>query len=472
MQKRKTDLDALFTPKSIAIVGVPRSDYRFGGLSYLHKFQESGYPGKLYPINPKATEIRGVKAYPDLSSLPEVPDLVMVCLPAGAVLDVLQECARLGARHIHILTSGFREIGTEEGIKIEDQVVSISEEHGLLVMGPNCMGPYCPSAHLTAWGAIPGIDGPLGIISQSGTITARLSEYMSSLGLGVAKAVSFGNAAVLNCLDYLAFMAEDDKINVIAMYLETVPDGREFFELAREVNRKKPVVMLKGGESEVGAITAASHTGSIAGSQHMWEAFYHQTGVTRVESMDDWADAILSLALLPAPSGKNVFLICGGGGNSVIAGDMCIREGLDVPPLSEATMDKLREALPAVGSIPGNPLDDWWTFENIPHFAEVLEWGYQDPAINMIVAERIVRRKTYHVLDMSDPTPALIEVMQKNGSPKPTVFTVDCAGGDPDLASRGAELIAQFCKAGIPAFPSHKRSMKSMLHLHRYHTSQ
>jgi len=225
MDLQKTDLKQFFNPRHIAIVGVPTEGFRFGGLSFLKKLQECGYPGMLYPINPKAGEIRGLKAYPDLSSLPEVPDLAIVSVAARLVPSILEECARIGLRHIHILSAGFKETGTDEGKQLEARVTAISKDKGLLVIGPNCMGPYCPASGLTAWGAIPGLSGSLGIISQSGGLTQRLTEYTCSLGIGTGKAVSFGNAAVLDSTDYLAFMAEDESIRVIAMYLESVRGG-------------------------------------------------------------------------------------------------------------------------------------------------------------------------------------------------------------------------------------------------------
>src|SRR4030067_1614937 len=178
----------------------------------------------LYSINPKATEISGLPAYPNLSSLPVVPDLAMVCVAASHVPAVLEECGRIGLRHIHILTSGFKEIGTKEGRELEEQIASIAKKKRLLIIGPNCMGPYCPASGLTAWGATPGASGPLGVISQSGSITQRLTEYAYSLGIGTDKAVSVGNEAVLNCLDFLEFMGQDEGIRVIALYIENMMD--------------------------------------------------------------------------------------------------------------------------------------------------------------------------------------------------------------------------------------------------------
>src|SRR5512136_1242495 len=261
MNPGKDELKTFFAPRSIAIVGVTRTEYVFGGISFLLKLREAGFPGRLYPINPEAEEIHGTKAYPSLSSLPEVPDLVMVCIAAPHVPALLEECGRIGARHIHILTSGFNELGTEKGRLLEERIASIAREKGLLIIGPNCMGPYSPAAGLTAWGAIPGARGPLGVISQSGSITQRLTEYAFSLGIGTDKAVSVGNGTVLGSLDFLEFMGQDDGIRVIAMYIEGIQDGEKFFQLAREISERKPIIAWKVGKTEGGARTAVSHTG-------------------------------------------------------------------------------------------------------------------------------------------------------------------------------------------------------------------
>ncbi len=358
-------------------------------MSFLQKLQEARFPGTLYCINPKATEIRGLPAYPNLSSLTVVPDLVMVCIAAEHVPTVLEECGHIGIRYIHILTSGLKEIGTEQGRQLEEQIALIAKEKGLLIIGPNCMGPYCPASGLTAWGAIPGAPGPLGVISQSGSITQRLTEYAYSLGIGTDKAVSVGNETILNNLDFLEFMGQDEGIRVIALYIESIRDGKRFFDLAREISKRKPIIAWKGGKTAVGARTAASHTGGMAGEQLIWEAVFRQTGVIQVSSLDEWADAVFAFALLPPPGSRGVFLIGGGGGTSVVSSDTCIHEGLDVPSPSSASMKKLRETVPAVGSIAGNPLDDWQTFVNpaLPrsHIGSCLSRtgyrdGYREPA--------------------------------------------------------------------------------------------
>jgi len=469
MNTGRDELKTFFAPRSIAIVGVARTEYVFGGISFLLKLQEAGFPGRLYPIHPEADEIRGIKAYPSLSSLPEVPDLVMVCIAAPHVPALLEECGRIGARHIHILTSGFNELGTEKGRLLEERIASIAKEDGLLIIGPNCMGAYSPAAGLTAWGAIPGARGPLGVISQSGSITQRLTEYAFSLGLGTDKAVSVGNGTVLGSLDFLEFMGQDDGIRVIAMYIEGMRDGERFFQLSGEISKRKPIVVWKGGESEAGARTAASHTGGMAGEGRIWEAAFRQTGVTQVRSLEEWIDAVLAFAFLPAPQGQGVFIIGVGGGNSVVYTDTCVREGLSVPPPTEATMEKLRQTVPAAGSIAGNPLDDWRTLVDPTYFGSILELVYGDPSTAMVLVDRIIPRKAFHMPKMPDPTLETIAQVRNKGHRKPTVFTVDAGGGDPELAAQGAALQAALSKEKLPAYPSVQRAARALMHLYRYH---
>ena len=465
----RNDLAPFFKPNHIAIVGVTRSESSFGGLSFLRKFQESNFPGTLYCINPKATEIRGLPVYPNLSSLPLVPDLAIVCVPAPHVPAVLQECGRIGLRYIHILTSGFSEIGTEQGRQLEEQIASIAKEKGLLVIGPNCMGPYCPTSGLTAWGAIPGAPGPLGVISQSGSITQRLTEYAYSLGIGTDKAVSVGNGTVLDTLDFLEFMGQDENIRVIALYIENMMDGRRFFALAREIGKSKPIIVWKGGKTEVRARTAASHTGGMAGEQVIWDAAFRQAGVIQVNSLDEWMDAVLAFALLSPPSNRGVFLIGGGGGSSVVNSDTCIHEGLDIPSPSSATMKKLRQTVPIAGSIAGNPLDDWQTFMDPDYLGTILDLACAEPAMGMIIVSRMIARKAFHMYSQPNAIQVIIEQVKKRNYQKPIVFVVDSEGGDPDLASQGASLRQEFGKGSIPAYPSVKRAACALMHLYRYH---
>ncbi|RJR50553.1 MAG: hypothetical protein C4576_05060 [Desulfobacteraceae bacterium] len=468
MRISPSDLQRMFHPESIAFIGVSRSGYRFGGLSFLSKYLEAGYQGRLYPINPKAIEVLGVKAFPSLEALPEVPDLTMLALPASKVPEILEACGRFGIRHVHVLTSGFSEMNTEEGKALEAQVVSICRRHEILLIGPNCMGAYSPAARLTAWGAIPGLPGTLGIISQSGGMTQRITEYTASLGLGVGKAISFGNGAVLNAVDFLEAFGQDDSIRVIGMYLEGMQDGRGFLETAGRVGRRKPIVLLMGGVTSPGARTAASHTGAMAGNRDLTRAAMRQANIIQVESVDELVDGLLAMSLIPRPETGGVFLIGGGGGNSVVHGDTCARQGLTVPSLSDGSMAMLRKIVPAAGSIAGNPLDFWMTYTDAACLGELIDMAEEDPSISIVLADRLITRKAYHMPD-SDPTPETIGYLKGRRGKKPVVLVVDSEGGDPELASKGANLRAAYGNAGYAAFPTVLRAAKALSGLCRYY---
>jgi acyl-CoA synthetase (NDP forming) len=309
----------------------------------------------------------------------------------------------------------------------------------------------------------------LGVISQSGSITQRLTEYAYSLGIGTDKAVSVGNGTVLDSLDFLEFMGQDERIRVIALYIEGMRDGRRFFDLARDISERKPVIVWKGGKTGVGARTATSHTGGMVGEQVIWEAVFRQTGVIQVSSLDEWMDAVFAFALLPPPSSRGVFLIGGGGGSSVVSSDTCIHEGLDVPSPSSATMEKLRETVPAAGSIAGNPLDDWQTFVDPTYLGAILDLVCREPAMGMVIVTRLIARKAFHMSSQPDSIPATIEQVKQRNNRKPVVFVVDSEGGDPELAAQGASLRSELGKGGIPAYPSVKRAARALVHLYRYY---
>lgn len=465
------DLSPFFFPKSIALVGVSQEAGGLGGRSFLERYLEAGYGGRIYPIHPHASEIMGIRAYRSLLELPELPDLAMIALPSHRVPAALEDCARIGARFIHILSAGFSELGTPEGKQLEDAIRDIAMKSGLFIMGPNCMGPYCPASHLTAWGAIPGITGGLGVISQSGGITQRLTEYVCSLGLGVSKAASIGNATCLDTTDFLAYLAEDEGTRVIAIYLEGTNDGRKLLSLARTTAVTKPIIMLKGGESERGALTVSSHTGKMAGHREVWQAFFRQSRVVPVTNINEWVDAILALSLLPPARGNRVFIVGGGGGNSILYADTCIREGLSVPAPEAQSLDRLRPLVPMAGSIAGNPLDYWEAYISAERLCDILDIAYHDTRVDLLLVDRLIPRRAYHSPPVADYVAEVSHFITHHPARKPTVFTIDYDGGDGELWEQGATLRRRFCEAGIPAYPAFERAARALAHFADCHNA-
>jgi acyl-CoA synthetase (NDP forming) len=446
--------ERMFHPRSIALVGISRTYTGLGGQFFLKNLRRAEFPGKIYLINPTAGEISGIKAYPSLSALPEAVDLAIVCVPASFVPSVLEECNRKGLRGVHILSSGFKELGTPEGIRLEEEIRRVSLQGGLKVIGPNCMGPYVPQSRLMLWGQVPASSGSMAFLSQSGTLTQRISEHGYFTGMGISKAVSFGNAAVLDSTDYLEYLEGDEATRVIGLYLESVQDGPRFLEVARRVNQKKPMVLWKGGETASGAGAVASHTGTLAGEDRIWENGLRQAGIARVRSLEEVVGTAMSLSYLPPPKGRRLFILGGGGGNSVYYADICIRVGLQVPPLTGDTRDKISALVPAVGSFARNPVDSWKAFYDPDYMGRILDIVFEEPDLDMIILDRLIPRMTYATPEVEGAAQMAIDYLQKNRPRKPLVAVVDGAGEDPGLAGEAAQLRQRYCRAGIPAYAS------------------
>ena len=446
--------EKIFYPESVAIAGISRTYSGLGGQFFLKNLQRADFPGRIYLVNPSAGEICGRQAFPGISALPEAVDLAIVCVPAQFVPSTLEDCSRKGIRNIHILSSGFKELGSPDGFRLEEEVRLQALKGGLNIIGPNCMGPYVPQSRLMLWGQIPATPGSLAFLSQSGTLTQRMSEHAHFMGMGISKAVSLGNAAVLDSSDYLEYLADDDETRVIGLYLESVRNGRRFLDLARRINPVKPLVLWKGGETPSGAGAVASHTGTLSGEDQIWENGLKQTGTTRVRSLEEIAGTALAFLNLPPPQGRRVLILGGGGGNSVYYADICIRMGLQVPPLKGKTRERITALVPAVGSFARNPIDAWRSFYDPDFMGKILEVAFEDPDLDLIIVDRLIPRMTYAVPEEPDTSQAAIDYLRKNRIRKPLVMVIDGGGEDPFLASEAARLRQRYCQAGIPAYPS------------------
>ena len=365
-------LDVMTHAKSIAVVGAARA--RRGGFPGMFGcLRNFGYPGRLYPINPKVEEISGIKTYPNLISLPERVDLVIISVPAPFVPDALRDCVASGNKNIHIFSSGFKESGEEEGIHLQKEIEKIAREGGLRVVGPNCMGFYVPASRMLTWTAASKESGPISLISQSGGNAQEITNYTSNrYGIYFSKSISYGNALTLDSTDFLDYLAHDDETRIINMYLEGVKDGRHLLDLVTETNRHKPVIIYKGGLTESGARAVSSHTGSLAGGEKIWKAFFRQSGAVPVDSLEEMADVTLAFHHLEKTPGKKTTVLGFGGGIGVAVADSCARSGLELPELSSETIKKLRQFIPPAGTMIRNPIDAVIAFIDLNLFGKVL----------------------------------------------------------------------------------------------------
>jgi len=358
-------LDSLFRPRSIALAGVSADTGRPGPAQwYLMSMLRFGYKGKIYPVHPAGGEIYGLKVYKNMSEIPGEVDYAVSAVSARHTPQLIRDCAAKGIKAVHLFTSGYSEIEDAGGRRLEEEVLQIAREGGVRLIGPNCMGIYCPSAGLTFAGDYPDQagfsprSGPLGLISQSGGNCIYCIREASERGVYYSKAISYGNAADLNECDFLDYMTDDPDTKIIAMYIEGIKEGERFKQVLRRAVKAKPVIIYKAGNTETGARACASHTSAIAGSTSTWRAFLSQLGVIQVDSMDELVDISVALAFMPHPAGKNVVVAGSGGGVGVQAADDITREGLHLPFLPI----ELRRTLHGIygteaGSMFRNPVD-------------------------------------------------------------------------------------------------------------------
>lgn len=459
-------LDSMFNPGSVAVVGASASPGAWGGASFLGRLQKLQFAGSLYPVNPKATEVNGLRAYPDIKSIPEPPELVIIAIPGPAVPQVLEDCITAGVKNVHIFSSGFAETGLEEGRQLDRQITEIIRRGDLRVVGPNCMGLYVPASRLAYWGEEPEGSGSVAFLSQSGGHGEMLSGYAQKLGVYFSKMISFGNACGLQAIDFLEYLAQDPETRIINIYLEGIRDGSRFTQLVKRVNRVKPVIVWKGGLTEGGSRAVASHTGSLAGEEKVWDAFFAQTGAVRVNSLEEIVDVTLAFMHLKPPRGRRVLLIGGGGGNSVAMADICSREGLEVPRLTEETRKELNTFIRLAGNSARNPVDAWMLQENSDLFRRALEMAVADPMIDMVILDRYVwnedGRNPERLRNMETVGDFIIEFARENRYDKPVVMALNASANDPSAAATAARLWTKSARAGLPTYLSQLSASRAL----------
>ncbi|HEX6975339.1 MAG TPA: acetate--CoA ligase family protein [Vicinamibacterales bacterium] len=431
-------LHALFSPKSVALVGASTKPHTVGN-DLLRNLLFHEYSGTVYPINPKAVSVLGVPTWPSLSALPHPVDLAVVVVPAPAVLDVADEAIATGVKAMVVLSAGFKEVGGE-GAELERRLREKVRAAGIPLVGPNCLGLMNtdPAVRLDATFArkMP-MAGKIAFMSQSGALCTSVLDYAEERCIGFSKFISFGNKADISETDLLEYLAADENTNVIAMYLEDVSEGRRFLETAREIFWKtgKAMLGLKSGRSPEGAKAASSHTGSLAGSDSVYDALMLQSGVQRVETIAELFDYAALYASQPMPKGNRLAIVTNAGGPGIMATDAAIRFGLKLAPIGEATKEKIRGALPPSASL-RNPIDVIGD-ARAERYRAVLRTALEDPSVDMGMViltpqsmtdiEEIARVVPDAVKDLGKPVVCSfmgardvaggVEILRKNGVP-------------------------------------------------------
>lgn len=437
----KQSLERIFNAGSIAVVGASSDPRKFGYMT-LDCLIRGEFEGALYPVNPKADQILGLKAYPSVSDLPENVDLISVVVPAGFVPGVVREAGAKGAFGAVVHSGGFSEAGHPE---LEAELLAAARETGIRIMGPNIQGiNYIPNKMCCMFLPVIKTKGPLAVITQSGTVTTALTEWAAEDGLGISAAVNLGNQTDLCESDYLDFFAEDDQTRAIVMYLEGVRDGGRFLQSLKRVTAVKPVVVLKAGRTVVGQRSTASHTGSMASSYRIFASACRQFGAYVANDLEDAYDAAKALACVRLPRGNRLLSISTSGGAGTLVADHAEHYGLSMPGLSDSTVTEIKNSGAPPMAIISNPLD--MVSLEVEGFENVIEAvDKHDPADVVL-------------LNLGDPVKGAAEMVDKISGKLTASFAIAYfAGGEEEKRGRLA-----MHRQGQAVFDTPERAIRSI----------
>ena len=388
-------IGSLFYPKTMAIVGASPQLGKWGH-SLMTNTISGGFKGSLYPVNPKGGTIAGKKVYRSVADIPEKVDLAVVTIPAASVLELIPQFQEKGIRNMLLITSGFSETGGT-GRRLEKEMVKAAQQAGILVLGPNTMGISNPHNNLYCTGSpVMPKPGSTAMVAQSGNMGIQLLAFAEQQGIGIRAFCGSGNEAMMTIEDYLDGFEVDSLTRTVILYIESIKNGRRFFEGARRVGKKKPIVLLKGGRSEAGNQAAASHTGAMTSDIKIFDAVCRQAGIVRAEKPMDLLDLAAAFSSLPLPEGNRAAIMTLGGGWGVVTADLCAEYGLDVPTLSTDLIEKMDAMLPAYWSR-SNPIDlvgDRDPSVPLTVLEELSKWDGCDAIINLgILGRRIMVKR-------------------------------------------------------------------------------
>jgi acetyl coenzyme A synthetase (ADP forming)-like protein len=378
---------AVLCPSSIAVVGASRERRTVGG-DLFHNLIEGDFAGPVYPVNPAAGSVQGVRAFRSILDIPDPVDVAVAIVPAAFVADVARQCGRKGVKGLIVISAGFSEIGPA-GAARQAELLAICREAGMRLIGPNCMGVAntAPTVRMNGqFAPIRPLPGNVAFLSQSGALGLALIDHANRLGLGLSTFVSVGNKADLSGNDFLCFWETDDATDVILLYLESLGNPRRFARIARRVARSKPIVAVKSGRSSAGARATSSHTGALIGASDVSvDALFRQAGVIRTDTLAELFDVASVLANQPLPTGPRVAILSNGGGPGILAADACEAAGLKVPPFAESVQQGLAEWLPSAAAGIGNPVDMIASATADDYGRAIREIG-DDPEIDALIA--------------------------------------------------------------------------------------
>ncbi len=450
-------LKAVFKPRSIAVIGASRDPEKVGHVIFRNLL--SSFKGRVYPVNPNADEILGHRCYQRVLQIEDIVDLAIVCVKPNIANRIIEDCIKKGIKAVIVITAGYREIGGE-GIRREEDLKKLIESSGkkTRIIGPNCIGVYCPSSGVDTLFIPPykmkkPHDGRISFISQSGAFGLVILDWMAEEGVGVNKFVSYGNGTDVKESELLEFLARDRDTGVIVAYIEGVENGHEFMKALKKAANKKPVIIFKGGKCEAGKKAAASHTGSMAGSYEVFRGVLRQCNAIEAENIQEMFDYARVLATCKYPKGERVAVITNGGGMGVITADCVVRNGMKLAEFSESTVKELSKILPPYASV-HNPLDLIGD-ATAERYRKALEIVSNDENVDSIIVITLFQ--------LAPLSSEIMDVLAEANAKTHKPLIVCSAGGEYTRV-----LLRSFEKQGIPAYPTPERAVKALRVLTEY----
>ena len=434
---RYLKLDAIFRPKSVAVIGASSTPGKVGYV-LANNLLKSGYEDPIYLVNVKGGEILGQQSYKSIKDVPGEVELAVICIPSKYVLSTIEECGEKGVKALIVISAGFKETG-HEGAELEKKLVEAANKYGMRIQGPNCLGainthvPY----DLSFASTLPK-KGSIGFITQSGALGTAILDWIIAEEIGFGSIISLGNKADLDEVDFIEAMAEDPKIKVILLYLESIERGRKFLEVASEVVKSKPIMVVKGGTSSAGAKAAGSHTGALVGSFLAYRKAFDKSGVILSESMEDLFNYAVAFTEQSLPKDEGIAIVTNAGGPGILSTDLIEKLGLKMATLGDDTRKYLKENLPAAAAT-GNPIDILG--DALPdRYAVALEAALKDENVHSVLV-----LLTPQAMTDSLTTAKHIEEISKKYKDKP-VITVFMGG---DWVGEAAEYLKD---SGVPCY--------------------
>jgi acyl-CoA synthetase (NDP forming) len=426
----------------------------------LESLQALGFSGMLFAVNARGEAVGEWPGFRRVSEIPHEVDHVIVAIPAGAILEVLEDCARKGVRSVTVFSSGFGETGESRGRALEQEVRRWLRGRALRLIGPNCMGIYCPESGLGFRPDFPKEPGPIGFVSQSGGMTITGVLMAAARGLRFSKVISYGNEADVNSVELLDYLAQDPKTRLIWAYLEGAPHGRALVRAMEAAARTKPLLVLKGGKTESGGRAAASHTGSMAGAPQIWEGVIRKAGGLSVRTLEQMVDTSLALLWLPPCRGRRAGMVCVSGGLSVNYTDLAVQSGFEVPRLSPRLVARLREVMDLPGTSLNNPLDLAAGYFQYPAYGQLFRTLGESGEMDFIIL--ILALEYFYLPESRYPgiSRALVQAFLEAGRDCKLPFCVVMPQVQED--PRQKEFEKKFAAARIPVFPSMERALEAL----------